>query len=360
MKINFTWPDHLIPMVAPLGGDQFMVDLFINSILLENDEVIPRRFTRMILDLLNDDKPLWRMEIPLPALMSHLAVDSELNTLSEEKKRNYVGEHLADRMDRIQTDPVFQPGSRGLLRRFPIRFLATSIPDTLIARAFSGPHLIGRAEIAVRPFSNKRAYHFPVSGAWQVINNFDYTLGHRAYAGQEFAMDFVQLGSDGLLRKGLSNDPSDYYCFGAEVEAMHDGVVVHIESRIPDNSAGCNSNGKAFQKRVDKYGYTSGRSGNHIIIRHDEDRFSFYAHLKTNSIDLKPGDEVRRGQRIALVGNSGHCSHAHLHIQLNEGENPLGHRGLPMSFDNLFDFFGQPLPFITHNNLLVHRAVKDR
>lgn len=361
MKIDFTWPDHLIPMVARLENEQYMIDLFINSILLVNDEPAARRFTRMVLDLMDAEQPLWRMEIPLPALASHVAVAAELNTLSEEKRRNYIGEYLAEHMDNIQTDLTFQPGGKALLRRFPIRFLATSIPATLIARAFSGPHLIGRAEIAIRPFTGKRAYHFPVSGTWQVINNFDYTLGHRAYAGQEFAMDLVQLGSDGLLRKNASNNPDDYYCFGADVEAMHDGEIVQIESRIPDNPADCHSgNDEDFQKRVDQFGYTSGRSGNHIIIRHDRDRFSFYAHLRQNSITVKPGDKVKRGRKIAQVGNSGQCSHAHLHIQLNEGTNPLGHRGLPMTFDDLRDISGQQLPFVTHNNLVVHRVDPTR
>jgi len=355
MKISFTWPDYLIPMVAPLGGDQFLVDLFINSILLENDEDTTRRFTRMVLDLVNDDRSLWRMEIPLPAIVSHLAVDPDLNSLPEESRRNLVGEYLADHIDVIQSDPSFQPGNKGLLRRFPIRFLSHSIPDTLIARAFSGPHLIGRAAISIKPFVNKREYCFPVSGVWQVINNYDYTLGHRAYAGQEFAIDLIKIGADGLLRKGESNKPTDYFCYGSVVESMLDGEVIATEGRIPDNPAGCESDGEGFHRRTTKYGYISGRSGNHVVIKHDNDRYSFYAHLQKDSVVVKPGDLVHLGQEIGRVGNSGHCSLAHLHIQLNEGPNPLGHRGLPMTFSNLSDLYGEKLPFVTHNNVVVHR-----
>jgi hypothetical protein len=355
MKISFTWPDHLIPMVAHLDNDRFMVDLFINSILLENDEPVSRRLTRMILDLMNDDKPLWRMEIPLPALSSHLAVDSELNSLADESKRNLVGEYLADHMKSIQTHLTFKSGSKGLLRRFPMRFLANSVPDTLIARAFSGPHLIGRSEIAIEPFVSKRAYHFPVAGKWQVIKNFDYTLGHRAYAGQEFAIDLVTLGDNGLLRSLETDEPSDYFCFGTPVETIHDGEVIETEDRIPDNPADCQSSESNFANRVEKYGYISGRSGNHVIIKHDNDRYSFYAHLKQNSATVKPGDNVARGQEIGRIGNSGQCSYAHLHIQLNEGSNPLGSRGLPLTFENLNDIFGSKIPFIMHNNVVIHR-----
>ncbi|MCD4655500.1 M23 family metallopeptidase [bacterium] len=356
MRIDFTWPDHLIPMVAEIGTNQFVVDLFINSILLENDEDAPRRVTRMILDLMHEDQPLWRMEIPLPALVSHLSVDSEMDSLSEESRRNIVGEYLAGRIKKIHRTATFQPGSQGLMRRFPIRFLGVSAPDTLIVRVFSGPHLIGRKSISVIPFVNRLAFNFPLNGVWQAINNFDYTLGHRAYAGQEFAVDFVQVGPNGLVRKGKTDDPDDFFCFGADVEAIGDGEVVQIENKIEDNPADCNQSGSESTLRIKKHGYLAGRSGNHIIIKHDEDRYSLYAHLQKESIPVKPGDTVKKGQLIGRVGNSGQCSNAHLHFQLNEGPNPLGHRGLPMTFENLQDSNGLPLPLITHNNVIVHKV----
>ena len=355
MKISFTWPDHLIPMVAPLEDSRYMVDLFINSILLENNEPISRRLTRIILDLMYQDNPVWRMEIPIPALISHLAIDAELNSLSNESKRNLVGEYLAEHINSLQTDLTFQPGSKGLFRRFPIRFLAASIPDTLIARAFSGTHLIGRAETAIVPFVGKRPYHFPLKDIWQVVNNFDNTLGHRVYAGQEFAIDLVKLGENGMIRKGRSNDPTDYYGFGLPVEAMHDGDIISAESRLPDNPIDKSNDADLFNKHVKKFGYLSALLGNHIIIQHDKDRFSFYAHLQKDSITVKQGDRIKRGAQIANVGNSGACDYAHLHIQLNEGTNPLGSRGLPMTFTNLVNVFGQNLPFIIQNNVVVHR-----
>lgn len=354
MRIDFTWPDHLIPMVAEMGEDQYIVDLFINSILLENDEQIPRRLTRVILDLMHDDNPLWRMEIPLPALIPHLAVDAQIHTFSEETKRNMVGDYLASRISNVHADATFQPGTQGLLRRFPIRFIASSAPDTLIARAFSGSHLIGRSEIAILPFKNRAAYHFPVNGVWQVIRNFDYTLGHRAYAGQEFAIDFVKLGENGLLRQNNADKPDDFYCFGAQVQALADGEIIRFESQMQDNKVNQVSDNAEFQKRIKKHGYLSARAGNYVIIKHSDDRFSFYAHLKKDSVSAKNGDTVKKGDQIGNVGNSGQCSFSHLHIQLNEGPDPLGSRGLPLTFADLYDITGEVLPMITHNNVVVH------
>jgi murein DD-endopeptidase MepM/ murein hydrolase activator NlpD len=40
------------------------------------------------------------------------------------------------------------------------------------------------------------------------------------------------------------------------------------------------------------------------------------AHLKKDSITVKRGDLVRRGQRLGLCGNSGNSSGPHLHLQV--------------------------------------------
>lgn len=355
MRIDFTWPDHLIPMVSSIEPDEYIVDLYINSILLENDEDVPRRLTRMVLDLMHDEQPLWRMEIPLSALVSHLAVDQELDRLPPDRRGNFIGEYLASQISQINENPTFKPGSQGLLRRFPIRFLSRAVPDTLITRAFSGSHLIGRASIPVTQFHNRMSLNFPVTGVWQTINNFDYTLGHRSYAGQEYAIDLVQIGSNGLLRKGESKASDDFFCYGAPVQAMSDGEVYQVENRLKDNDTDVALNDSDLAKSIDEYGYLAARSGNHVIIKHTDDRFSFYAHLQESSVTLSPGDTIKRGQVIGNIGNSGQSTKAHLHMQLNEGPNPLVHRGLPMTFDNLKDCYGKNLPLITQNNVMVHR-----
>ena len=49
-------------------------------------------------------------------------------------------------------------------------------------------------------------------------------------------------------------------------------------------------------------------------ILHDDGTYAIYAHLNTNSIRVKPGDKVRRGQYIADSGNTGFSSGPHLHF----------------------------------------------
>jgi murein DD-endopeptidase MepM/ murein hydrolase activator NlpD len=57
-----------------------------------------------------------------------------------------------------------------------------------------------------------------------------------------------------------------------------------------------------------------GPAANVIRILHDDGTYGIYAHLNTNTIRVRPGDFVRRGQYIADSGNTGFSSGPHLHF----------------------------------------------
>ena len=57
-----------------------------------------------------------------------------------------------------------------------------------------------------------------------------------------------------------------------------------------------------------------GARANVVQILHDDGTFAVYAHLNWNSIRVKPGDRVQRGQYIADSGNTGFSTGPHLHF----------------------------------------------
>ena len=74
---------------------------------------------------------------------------------------------------------------------------------------------------------------------------------------------------------------------------------------------------------VKKAGYVSGYDGYGKVIVLDlpGPYTALYAHL--SSVRVRPGQRVRKGQRLGLAGCTGHCSGTHLHFEVKR-------RGVPV------------------------------
>jgi murein DD-endopeptidase MepM/ murein hydrolase activator NlpD len=93
---------------------------------------------------------------------------------------------------------------------------------------------------------------------------------------------------------------------GTPVLAAREGVVMQVEAHF--DGAGLDR---------EKYG---GRA-NHVRVLHADGSMAMYAHLQADSVMVRPGARVRRGQRIGSSGNTGFSTGPHLHfaVQLNRG-----------------------------------------
>ncbi|AWK14899.1 murein DD-endopeptidase MepM [Candidatus Fukatsuia symbiotica] len=68
----------------------------------------------------------------------------------------------------------------------------------------------------------------------------------------------------------------------------------------------------------------SGAAGNYVVIRHGRQYTTRYMHLK--KLLVEPGQKVKRGDRIALSGNTGRSTGPHLHYELwmnQQAVNPI-------------------------------------
>jgi murein DD-endopeptidase MepM/ murein hydrolase activator NlpD len=72
--------------------------------------------------------------------------------------------------------------------------------------------------------------------------------------------------------------------------------------------------------------------GNHIVQDIGDGNYAFYAHLKTGSVKVKPGDRLSTGQVIANLGNTGNTDAPHLHFHVMSAPDPLMANGLPFIF----------------------------
>ncbi len=89
-----------------------------------------------------------------------------------------------------------------------------------------------------------------------------------------------------------------WYGFGREIIAVVDGVVETAVGQYPDDPP---------ESTV------LGPKGNHVVIVDNAGRKYNYYHLRQNSVRVRAGQRVRRGEVIALLGNSSSTS-AHLHF----------------------------------------------
>jgi hypothetical protein len=181
----------------------------------------------------------------------------------------------------------------------------------------------------------------PVRGEWAAFNGPSNASGHRRLvlaldghvaSGQRFAIDFLQVDSTGSSRHGDPLKNASYYAYGTELLAVADGIVVATKDGIPENVPGANS--RAVPITLETVG------GNFVGIEVAKGRYALYAHVQPGSLRVKVGDHVKRGQVIALLGNSGNSTEPHVHFQIADGPTFLSSEGLPYALES-FDVVGR-------------------
>ena len=144
----------------------------------------------------------------------------------------------------------------------------------------------------------------PFKGKWLVVWGGDTRElnQHHDAPNQQFAFDLLGADEAGKTRKGKDNTNEDYFAFGREIIAPADGNVTDVIDGVRDNVPGSMNPYSAL--------------GNAVFIQHRDNEVSVLAHLKLNSVKVKVGDKVTKGQVIGLCGNSGNSSEPHLHYHL--------------------------------------------
>jgi len=148
------------------------------------------------------------------------------------------------------------------------------------------------------------------------------------------------VGADNKTYAGSGRSNADYLIEGAEVVAAADGKVLVVVDGVPENQPGTKDD--------------SFVPGNVVAVEHGPGEIAHYCHLAPGSMRVKPGDVVRAGQVIGLVGNSGNSSEPHLHFHVQTArEMSLGVAVEPV-FDSVCLFDGKASRPVAHYRL--HRG----
>lgn len=143
-------------------------------------------------------------------------------------------------------------------------------------------------------------FPLPVRGEWYVGR--DRTGHHRIKHFAAFAFDLV-ITKRGRTYAGRGRRLEDYYCWSQPIRAQADGIVMQADDKNPDVPIG-KLGGFNRANSVGVY-YGAGIQG-------------FYGHIQQKSLKVKAGDKVKKGQVLALVGNSGASGSPHLHFTMSD------------------------------------------
>ncbi|MCL2189190.1 MAG: M23 family metallopeptidase [Defluviitaleaceae bacterium] len=146
-------------------------------------------------------------------------------------------------------------------------------------------------------------------------------------AGDRFNYYFILLGDE--AHEGDETAIENYLSYGKNVLAAADGTVAKV----------CNKHTDTLGNKEDELINHTGSwdvVGNHIILRHAKNKYSVVGNLRQNSLAVKVGDAVKRGQILAQCGNSGYITEEPcLYFHLTSSKNFYMANSLPIAFTNI-------------------------
>ncbi len=202
-------------------------------------------------------------------------------------------------------------GFAGLLL-FPLSYFLLANTGGYFFAAYPSSHDGYRSNVSFRlPLDG------PVAVAWggdEASTNY-----HVVNPDQRWAYDlWVRRGGKSFA--GDSTRLASYFCYGQPVLSPAAGRVVGVLDSMPDVAIGESD--------------VIMPHGNHIVLRVAPREFLFLCHLKPGSVRVTKGDSVHQGQSLAQVGNSGNTSEPHLHVHLQDTDEPGFGEGVPLYFSN--------------------------
>jgi murein DD-endopeptidase MepM/ murein hydrolase activator NlpD len=124
------------------------------------------------------------------------------------------------------------------------------------------------------------------------------------------------------------------------VNKMHEGIDLTAPR---GTNVFASAGGTVSEARYTPFGY-----GKKVVINHGFGYETLYAHL--SDIKVKPGQKVKRGEIIGLVGSTGlsTCPHLHYEVHLhNRPVNPINYYAndlSPREYDNMIEMLSQSDP----------------
>lgn len=260
-------------------------------------------------------------------------------------ERRVDGNGVAPSIKSLASAPLKPGEARLVFNPFPVIPVdiephAVRVSVELSPSESAGALVTGSAEATLRvaPASALKL-RLPLAGKVAVWDGHDLLSHHRRWDyshpallglgfssnAMRYSYDLVRVDAEGQRVVGDPARNENHLSFGLPVRAPAAGVVIGVENGQTDDGKFDPATFKGRPNLV---------LGNFVILRHADGTFSALGHLKQGSVTVKAGEEVKAGQTVAAVGNSGTSMFPHLHYQLMDGPT-FAAEGVPSAFVGL-------------------------
>jgi hypothetical protein len=118
-------------------------------------------------------------------------------------------------------------------------------------------------------------------------------------------------------------------------------VATHVLATRPGVVVATNAAAQGSGTTLD---YLEYKRTNFVLVLHDDGTLGEYMHLAPSGVQVHPGQHVKRGEELALSGNTGFSSTPHLHFQvMTAGEDGRSARSFPFRISIAPDKVEEPV-----------------
>ncbi|RYZ53828.1 MAG: M23 family metallopeptidase [Sphingobacteriales bacterium] len=192
----------------------------------------------------------------------------------------------------------FRKNQKGGKQSALLSWIVTLVAGTLSVLYYTGTGSV--PEAVELQFPLRQGSYFILQGGKGLPAN----LFHYSYRGASYAIDLVRLDKSGRRASAVfSSRLDDYFIFNDTIYSPCDGLVKQARDGNRDNIP------------PDR---TRGPSNTNAVLIENDSSYVFLGHLRHWGVFVKEGMQLRAGQPLGLVGNSGFSLEPHLHIQAHK------------------------------------------
>lgn len=108
-----------------------------------------------------------------------------------------------------------------------------------------------------------------------------------------------------------------YKVGGKTYTDIHKGIDLVADPK--DNNAKIINLADGVVSAVRVYGKNGDNTGCFVRVKHDNGLYSLYYHMKSGTIKVKKGEQVKKGDVLGTIGMTGLATGVHLHFQIDKG-----------------------------------------